>query len=208
MILDHRQRSPQTGSRSGALSEYKDMNNQPQHPLIGAFLDYLRYEKHFSPHTLKGYAGDLEQFCRFLLGGAGPGERPAGSSGPGDRPARSFGLAHATGGGVAVAPAPPQLGQQLLTVSPNTVRGFLARLREQNYSRASSARKLATLRSFYKFLLRRGQVTVNPVQAVRTPKLEKRLRALHPYELPEVIAVPITSGYRPYLAWIANPDKP
>ncbi len=39
-------------------------------------------------------------------------------------------------------------------------------------------------------------------------KLEKRLRALHPYELPEVIAVPIISGYRPYLAWIANPDKP
>ena len=37
---------------------------------------------------------------------------------------------------------------------------------------------------------------------------KKRLRALHPYELPEVIAVPITSGYRPYLAWIANPDKP
>ena len=38
-------------------------------------------------------------------------------------------------------------------------------------------------------------------------KLEKRLRALHPYELPEVIAVPITDGSRPYLAWIANPDK-
>lgn len=38
-------------------------------------------------------------------------------------------------------------------------------------------------------------------------KLEKRLCALHPYELPEVIAVPITSGSRPYLAWIANPDK-
>lgn len=39
-------------------------------------------------------------------------------------------------------------------------------------------------------------------------RLEKRLRALHPYELPEVIAVPITSGSRPYLAWLANPDKP
>lgn len=38
-------------------------------------------------------------------------------------------------------------------------------------------------------------------------QLEKRLRALHPYELPEVIAVPITNGSRPYLAWIANPDK-
>jgi len=39
------------------------------------------------------------------------------------------------------------------------------------------------------------------------PKLEKRLRALHPYELPEVVAVPIRSGFRSYLAWIANPDK-
>lgn len=38
-------------------------------------------------------------------------------------------------------------------------------------------------------------------------RLEKRLQALHPYELPEVIAVPITNGSRPYLAWIANPDK-
>jgi periplasmic divalent cation tolerance protein len=39
------------------------------------------------------------------------------------------------------------------------------------------------------------------------PRLEKRLRALHPYELPEVVAVPIRSGFRSYLAWIANPDK-
>lgn len=38
-------------------------------------------------------------------------------------------------------------------------------------------------------------------------RLEKRLRALHPYELPEVIAVPITNGSRPYLAWLANSDK-
>ncbi len=40
------------------------------------------------------------------------------------------------------------------------------------------------------------------------PKLETRLRALHPYELPEIVAVPIRSGFRSYLAWIANPDKP
>jgi periplasmic divalent cation tolerance protein len=37
--------------------------------------------------------------------------------------------------------------------------------------------------------------------------IERRLRALHPYELPEVIAVPITTGLRDYLAWIDNPDK-
>ena len=37
--------------------------------------------------------------------------------------------------------------------------------------------------------------------------LEKRLRALHPYELPETVAVPITAGARRYLAWLNNPDK-
>jgi periplasmic divalent cation tolerance protein len=37
--------------------------------------------------------------------------------------------------------------------------------------------------------------------------LERRLRALHPYELPEVVAVPIAGGYARYLAWIVNPDK-
>ena len=28
------------------------------------------------------------------------------------------------------------------------------------------------------------------------------LKRLHPYELPEIIAVPITAGYQPYLDWI------
>ena len=34
------------------------------------------------------------------------------------------------------------------------------------------------------------------------PVVEKRIRALHPYELPEVIAVPITEGLDGYLSWI------
>lgn len=38
--------------------------------------------------------------------------------------------------------------------------------------------------------------------------LEKRLRGLHPYELPELLAVPISDGSPGYLAWLANPDKP
>ncbi len=33
-------------------------------------------------------------------------------------------------------------------------------------------------------------------------KLEQRLRALHPYELPEIIALPIDRGYAPYLDWL------
>jgi periplasmic divalent cation tolerance protein len=34
-------------------------------------------------------------------------------------------------------------------------------------------------------------------------RLRARVVALHPYELPEVIALPIVAGHTPYLAWIA-----
>lgn len=38
--------------------------------------------------------------------------------------------------------------------------------------------------------------------------VEALLRALHPYELPEIIAVPITAGLTPYLDWIvAETDR-
>jgi periplasmic divalent cation tolerance protein len=35
-------------------------------------------------------------------------------------------------------------------------------------------------------------------------QLSDAIRALHPYELPEVIAVPIVAGLNPYLQWIEN----
>jgi len=34
--------------------------------LIEEFLNYLRYERHFSPHTAKCYSADLHQFQGFL----------------------------------------------------------------------------------------------------------------------------------------------
>ena len=36
------------------------------------------------------------------------------------------------------------------------------------------------------------------------PKLEKLIREAHPYELPEIIAVPVTSGLPAYLEWVGN----
>ena len=35
------------------------------------------------------------------------------------------------------------------------------------------------------------------------PALEAEILRQHPYELPEIIAVPISTGHRPYLEWIA-----
>ncbi|MGE5182463.1 MAG: divalent-cation tolerance protein CutA [Acidobacteriota bacterium] len=40
--------------------------------------------------------------------------------------------------------------------------------------------------------------------AERLDALTARLIALHPYELPEVIALPVTGGSAPYLAWVAG----
>ncbi len=36
------------------------------------------------------------------------------------------------------------------------------------------------------------------------PQLEQRVQALHPYELPEIIAVPIQTGQADYIQWINN----
>jgi periplasmic divalent cation tolerance protein len=36
----------------------------------------------------------------------------------------------------------------------------------------------------------------------RYPELEMRLKSLHPYEVPEIIALPVTAGSADYLAWL------
>jgi len=38
--------------------------------------------------------------------------------------------------------------------------------------------------------------------------VEKAIRRVHPYELPEIIAIPVIDGYPPYLAWIAAEAAP
>ena len=48
------------------------------------------------------------------------------------------------------------------------------------------------------------------IPASRYRELEEKLVAVHPYEVPEVIAIPIAEGYGSYLNWIkeeANPKK-
>lgn len=55
------------------------------------------------------------------------------------------------------------------------LRKFLAFLRTRGYSKRTIARKLASLRSFYKFLCQREIVEHNPAKAVRTPRHEKKL---------------------------------
>lgn len=55
------------------------------------------------------------------------------------------------------------------------IRGYLATLKSHAYSRSTIARKLACLRSFYKFLTRENVLKANPAAGVSTPKREKKL---------------------------------
>lgn len=162
--------------------------------LTAEFLDYLRYERHFSPHTGKCYAADLHQFCGFLLNGETTGSgspRDGGSaseSGLGASASGDAGYAGSGGGGgtatltsVATTTAKATgtngagLRAKLLTIDTGGIRRFLNYLNQHDYSKATVARKLATLRSFYKFCVKRGYRASNPVAPIRTPKQEKRL---------------------------------
>lgn len=41
-------------------------------------------------------------------------------------------------------------------------------------------------------------------RAARYPELEAAIRELHPYELPEIVAVPVVRGLDDYLQWVAD----
>lgn len=146
-----------------------------QNSLVDEFLSYLKFERHFSPHTAKCYAADLAQFCAFITGQMPASGRSESGQGVG---AVAGGTAGALSG-AAHAPTAvidtPSMRQKLIGVGAESVKAFLSHLGAQNYSKSTIARKLATLRSFYKFCLRRGYIDTHPLASIRTPKQEKRL---------------------------------
>ena len=56
-----------------------------------------------------------------------------------------------------------------------SVRSFLALLKGKNFLKTTISRKLACLRSFFKFLARERIITSNPAGAIATPKRERQL---------------------------------
>jgi integrase/recombinase XerC len=74
------------------------------------------------------------------------------------------------------------------------VRSYLTELHAQNYARRSIARKLSSLRSFYRFLLREEMLEHNPFTMVATPKLAKKLPGfLFPKEVESLLQLPDTA---------------
>jgi len=105
--------------------------------MIQAFIDYLKFEKRYSAHTIRSYSDDLEAFAVFLKA---------------------------------------EFGEQgVREISPLMVRSWLAALKDEGMSSRSINRKISSLRSFYKYLLRMGEVAQSPMVAIIAPRAAKRL---------------------------------
>ncbi len=113
---------------------------------VAAFLAWLRVEKNFSPSTLRAYASDLDQFARFCAG-----DQPAAEN---------------------AAPT-PLIDPERITL--RNVRGFLGALSARGLKASSLSRKLAALRSFFRFLHREGLLQGNPARPIRSPAKSKTL---------------------------------
>jgi integrase/recombinase XerC len=108
-----------------------------QYPDAESFLNYLRFQKRYSQHTIIAYRNDLESFFGFLI---------------------------------EEYDAPP-----IKNVTASIIRTWLATLKEETMTAKSINRKISTLRSFYKYLMREGIMDTTPMHIITAPKIAKRL---------------------------------
>jgi integrase/recombinase XerC len=105
---------------------------------LNQFLQHLKYERNLSPHTLRNYASDLEQFRDHLFKIEKRQDIP------------------------------------VKDIDRLTIREWMAGL-HGDHKKTSVARKLASLRTFFQFLIREGVLEVNPAKLVATPKIERKI---------------------------------
>ena len=68
-----------------------------------------------------------------------------------------------------------KLGSDIKVVDFYVLRGFITTLYDKELSKSSIERKISTLKSFFKFLYRRGIIEDNPARMLKFPKKEKYL---------------------------------
>lgn len=157
------------------------MDTPTNHPLVEAFLNYLNQDRHFSGYTAKCYGADLRQYGEYLTANyrlvAGNDAETRAFDSRSTRPSGAF--------------APSTLCDAMRWADVDVIRGFLTHLDSQDYTPSTMARKIATLRSFYKWAQRAGQIPANPMILIRTPKQAKRLpKAVTVEEIERLLAAP------------------
>lgn len=85
----------------------------------------------------------------------------------------------------------------LREIKHGVIREFIGHLHDHGLEKSSIARKLAALRSFFKYCVREGRLKENPARLVPTPKLPKRI--------PSVLSAEDMNGFLNQLAGILQP---
>ncbi|MFA5189536.1 MAG: tyrosine recombinase XerC [Verrucomicrobiia bacterium] len=137
--------------------------------LVRDFLQYLQAERNASSLTLRNYEQCLREFRVWM---AESGKRQgAGGKGTvaGDK---SSSIPRTTEVSSSAPPLPPINWR---SIEPFQCRRYLMALMQAGLKRATVALRIAGLRSFYRFLMRRGTVKDNPLSGLIMPKREKRL---------------------------------
>ncbi|MGE4286561.1 MAG: tyrosine recombinase XerC [Phycisphaerae bacterium] len=68
-----------------------------------------------------------------------------------------------------------ELEKNVLQVRSEDIKAYLAICNIEGLSKKTISRRVSSLRSFYKYLLRRGQIRANPLTGIRSPKQDKKL---------------------------------
>lgn len=113
---------------------------------IEEFVMYLRYARNCSDHTISAYQSDLKQFQTFLL--------------------------------QIESCINPQVEHQQIDIQQVDrvmIQAFLGHLYSQKKKKSSIARKIAALKSFFKYLLEKGYISMNPARSITAPKVPRRL---------------------------------
>jgi integrase/recombinase XerC len=85
----------------------------------------------------------------------------------------------------------PSLRLRVEAIDALALRGFLAHLHRQGTARSSVARKLAALRTFFRFLIREGRLARNPALTLATPRVPKKVPArLEEQEIEKLLETP------------------
>lgn len=80
-------------------------------------------------------------------------------------------------------------------INHQTVRKYLAYLNSHNYTKSTMARHLASLKSFYRYLLKNEIIRQNPLAFVATPRIPKKLpRYLEEKEMVSVLEQPVLTN--------------
>ncbi len=68
-----------------------------------------------------------------------------------------------------------RFNEELIAASSDNIRAYIVSLMEEGLDTSTVGRKLSTLRSLFKFAIRKGMLHVNPMHSIKAPKLTKKL---------------------------------